>query len=1050
MSGRKLSRLCGSAALAALLAAASPALAKTERFDLPAQSLGAALRAFGQASNQAIIFSEDAVRGKDSRAVEGALDADEALRRLLVGSGLVASRTTSGVIYIVIAPPTADVSELIVTGSRLRRTDTETAAPVVMLNEDSLLERGYTNLGQLLNQSTANVPQLPITATQGFPAGTGKVSPNLFSLGTGRTLTLVNGRRMVASSSGLGDRSVDAGIIPAGLIKRVDIVQAGGAAVYGSEAIAGVVNYVLKQDFQGLELDAQYGVSSRGDNQKHDFRLTFGRNLDDGRGNVAIDLEYSKTRPLLEYARPSTAAAMRNVTNPANVSTTDGVPPTMYVAGSRLWQYNTDGVVFSAASGAPAALLRLNGSALQFSPGGHVVPYDTGLIQGASNVAVGGEGFDPRELSTLGAGLERGTANAFAHYDLTDNARLSGELLYARHEGTDPYGTQAVFRTINGSGSFGPVPFTRSNPFLSESDVAALSAASPAFAAGGPIYLARFFDLLPTRNRHSGTEVWRALVALEGDWRVADRNFYYSLSASRGRTGGELSVWGPWLSRLDNALNAVRNPAGQIVCAINADAVAANDDPACAPLNPFGSQTMTPAARAYISVLTGSRYTNVQDDYLAILGGELFQLPAGPVKFSLAYEHRRESVEFRPFQADLTGVASAGSPAVNRDAAYHTHEVSGELLVPLLGSDFDLPLVESLEVSGSYRNVDNSVAGRENVWGLGLRWEVGHGLTLRATESRNFRAPSLDQLFAPLTTASGQPLGSDPCDADRLGATAYPATRLRNCQALFAANPQWGPLAGFQDPAENTGLVAVTSGGNPSLRNETSRTTTFGLIYRPPNLSGLTFTADRLALTLRDGFVSLSPASFAAACYDNDEFPSDICENFTRNPANGWITAGRSTTFNAGRIRYEGEVYTLSYRLPVAGGALELAAEGTHTTLFTTQTVGFSVSRTDDSVAVPDWRARFDVRYARGPARLFWSMYYLPPERITRTATLETDPIPKVKANYTHTVSGQYAFPRFTVRAGVNNLFDKGPSFPTRTYGDIYGRQYFMGLRARF
>jgi iron complex outermembrane receptor protein len=112
--------------------------------------------------------------------------------------------------------------------------------------------------------------------------------------------------------------------------------------------------------------------------------------------------------------------------------------------------------------------------------------------------------------------------------------------------------------------------------------------------------------------------------------------------------------------------------------------------------------------------------------------------------------------------------------------------------------------------------------------------------------------------------------------------------------------------------------------------------------------------------------------------------------------------------------------------------------------------VGFRVNRTDDTVIVPDWRARFDVRYARGPLRLFWSVYYLPAEKMTRTATIETDPVPKVKANYTHTASAQYALGRVTLRGGVNNLFDEPPSFPTRAYGDIYGRQFFMGLRARF
>jgi iron complex outermembrane receptor protein len=1068
--GSSLSRLCGAAAVAALVCAAPfarAAQAQPLRIDLPAQSLGSALRAFAQASNQQIIFSENAVRGKESRSLTGAYSLDDGLRRLLAGSGLAANRTTSGVIYVSPLPQaapdiqaqTADqpVSELVVTGSRIRRADIETAAPVAMLDEDSLIERGYTNLGQLLNQVTSNVPQLPISASQGFPAGDGKTSPNLFNLGVGRTLTLVNGRRMVATSSGLGDRSVDAGAIPFNLIKRVEIVQAGGAAVYGSDAIAGVVNYVLKDDYEGLELNAQYGISSRSDNPKYDYSLLWGRNFADGRGNIAVDLEYSKTRPLLETDRPATAGAVRTVPNLANLSTTDGQPPSIYVSNGRLWQYNPNGVLFAVPSGSPASLLRLNGQALQFSANGHVVPYDTGVIQGTSSVAIGGDGLDTRALSTLGAGLERWNLSAIGHYDLTDHVKVSGELIYGRQVGYDPIGTQQIFRTINNTGPLGPILFNRDNPFLSAQDVATLSAASPAFASGQNLYLGRYVDALPSRDRHSETDVWRGVVALDGDFRAMDRDFYYSASFSRGQTEGMVRLWAPWLSHLDNALNATRDAAGRTVCAINADAMTANDDPGCVPLDPFGTGTITPAAAAYVSTLTGQRYRNIQDDFLATLGGDVVRLPAGLVKFSLAYEHRAESVAFRPFQADLLGLATTGSPTVARDGAYHTNEFSGELLVPIVGGGFTLPLVQALELDGSYRDVDNSIAGRERVWGVGGRWEVGYGLTLRASHSRNFRAPSLDQLFAPQSTATGQPLGSDPCDADRINGGAFPATRLKNCQALFAANPAWGPLATFQDPAENTGILAITSGGNPNLKNEVSKTTTYGLAFQPRYVPGLAFTADRIRVFLRDGFVSLSPASFAAACYDNDAYPADICGAFTRNPANGWITQGTSTTFNAGFIRYQGEVYNLSYRFPLGSvfggrdlGTLELAAEGTHTTLFETQTVGFRPSRTDDTVAMPDWRVRFDLRYARGPLRLFWSVYYLPPEKMSRTATIETDPTPKVKANATHTVSAQYALGRVTLRAGVNNLFDQQPSFPTRTYGDIYGRQYFMGLRARF
>jgi outer membrane receptor protein involved in Fe transport len=962
---------------------------------------------------------------------------------LAIGGGAQAQTSEAGT-----------VTEVVVTGSRIPRSDTKTIAPVTVLTQENLDERGIVNLGELLNQVTSNVPVLPISTSQGFPGGDGKQSPNLFNLGAGRTLTLVNGRRMVVSSSGLGDRVVDAGVIPSGLIQRVDIVQGGGASVYGSDAIAGVVNYVLKDHFQGLELDAQYGESSRGDYPKRSVRATWGKNFLDDRGNIAMDLSWSKTDSLLESARPTTASGIRSVTNPANTSTTDGIAPTMYVFDGRLWQYNRYGVIWATPNGTSAGLLRANGGALQFSPDGQtVIPYDTGAIQAGGSTAIGGQGLDTRDLSTLAAGLERYNYTAIGHYDITPHIKVSGEFLYSHEKSNDPFGTQQVFRTIGNSGAQGPLTFNNTNPFLTAADIATLSAASPTFAAGGNLSMTRFMDILPSRNRRTETDVFRVVGALDGDFKLGTRDFTWSASASRAVSDYELNLWAPYLSHLQNATAAVRNGAGQIVCAINADAVSTNDDAACAPLNPFGQGNESADARKYVSALTGSKYHNVQDDFLLVLGGDLIKLPAGPAKFSAAYEHRKETTEYRPFEADLLGITTTGSPAVNRDAGYKTDEYSGELLVPIVGGDFTLPLVQSLEVNGSYRYVDHSIAGGQKVWGYGGRWDTGLGFSFRASKSRNFRAPSLDQLFAPVSTRSGQPLGSDPCDADRINAGPYPAARLAACQKEFAAHPEWGPLTGFQDPAENTGIVSVTSGGNPDLKNEISNTTTWGLVFQPDYIKGLTVTIDRVEVALTDGLVSFTPATFAANCYDLGD--ASACANFTRN-AQGYITQAKSMAFNAGLITWNGDIWNVNYRFPLGAawgkelGTLELGAEVTHTTQYDVSTNGTTHTRSDGTTAVPDIRARFDVRYNKGPLRLFYSAYYMPSVKSSYTDTIETTPVPIVASNTVHNVSAQYNYRGYTLRAGVNNFTDQGPSFPTRTYGDIFGRQFYIGLRARY
>lgn len=221
---------------------------------------------------------------------------------------------------------TTAVDDIVVTGSRIRRVQTTTTAPVSVIDAEVLSERGFVQVGQALNQITSAAPSAPLASGSGSAAGSGQQFPNLFGLGAGRTLSLVNGRRFVTSSSGMGDRVVDTNLIPTGLLERVDVVQAGGAAVYGSDAIAGVINYVLKDDFEGLEVDAQYGISSRDDYPQTSLRMTLGDNYLDGRANLAANVEWSKSDPLYGQDRPRSNLSRLTVSNSANTSATDGVP----------------------------------------------------------------------------------------------------------------------------------------------------------------------------------------------------------------------------------------------------------------------------------------------------------------------------------------------------------------------------------------------------------------------------------------------------------------------------------------------------------------------------------------------------------------------------------------------------------------------------------------------------------------------------------------------------------------------------------------------------
>lgn len=955
-----------------------------------------------------------------------------------------------------------ELEDIVVTGSRIRRVNTDTAAPIVSIDSQALTDRGYISTAELLNQVTSLNPVLNQADGSGEASGTGQQAPSLLGLGAGRTLTLVNGRRFVTTSSGLGDSQVDANIIPTGLIERVEVVQAGGAAVYGSDAVGGVINYILRKDFEGLELDGQTGISSRGDYATYSLRGTYGTNFADGRGNVAVNVEWSKSPQLRFSARPLSNLARLTVTNPDDTGPNDGIPSVKEIYDAHFWPFNPNGVIFNVQAPLEMFLTRANGSPLQFGADGNIVPYDTGTVHNIP-FASGGDGFRYSDLVGLRTGVERLTSNVIGHYDVSDRVTLSTELLYARTKGQSL--PQGISRTVlnPGSPALGPIAFNRNNPFLTQDAIDTLSAASPAFAGGGNLYLSKYFyDLMPSGEQENTTDVYRAQLGLDGDFDMGSRNFYWSASLSHGRVEGSERLWRVNNARFNNALNAVRDGNGNIVCAINADADATNDDAACAPVNPFGNGNVSDAAREYVSVMAGTDYVNKQTDALLTLGGELFTLPAGEVQFSAAYEHRDERVSFTPLEANQLGLFDVGVREVPQSGKYNTDEFSGELLLPLLGEGFNLPGVQSLEANGAFRYVDNSIAGTEKVWSVGLRWEVVDGVMLRGSRSRNFRAPTLSQLFAPSSTAYDS-TGYDPCDADRINSGPNPAVRRANCEALFAAHPEWGNLADFQSSSENFQNALVTTGGNPDLQNEISKTWTYGLVLQPRFIPGLTIVADRIEIDLSNGLSAFTTEDFAATCYDSPDMPEEYCGAIERLAVGsdgitaGSIIEGRTTTVNAGVVRYRGEVYAVNYLVPLDSiftksdpGTLELALEATHTSLLTTSVTGATFTRTDNTIAQPEWTVRFDARYGYGPFRFTYQLYYMDEVKAKPDATIEDNPNPIIGSNMTHSISAQYMVGNVELRAGVSNLFDKQPSYPAIGYGDILGRRFYVGARVRY
>jgi outer membrane receptor protein involved in Fe transport len=323
-------------------------------------------------------------------------------------------------------------------------------------------------------------------------------------------------------------------------------------------------------------------------------------------------------------------------------------------------------------------------------------------------------------------------------------------------------------------------------------------------------------------------------------------------------------------------------------------------------------------------------------------------------------------------------------------------------------------------------------------------------------------------VFLP-TTAGFTFAVTDPCSRDNLFIGPNPAARLAHCQADWAANADYGgnPLAtapggpGFQDINENVPGVAFTNGGNPALQNEISRTKTIGVILQPTFAPGLTLVADHIQVDVSNGFVPFDMPTLLSICYDSPTVPTACTTGalFTRDPASGNVVTGHTATaVNAAHIRFRGQTFNLSYTFPLetlsgepGWGDVDLNLQATHTDeVSTTFIAGGTPTRTDGTRNQPHWAMKFDAHYTFEKFRFNYSLNFLGSAfRIDQQSTTPTTIYPRLSSNVIHNASAQYdVTDELTLRAGINNFTNERPSFPSINYGDIIGRQYFVGLNA--
>jgi iron complex outermembrane receptor protein len=1023
---------------------------------------------------------------------------------LLASVATAACLTVPGLAFAQAKPATAaaaakdvDVSEVVVTGSRIPRVDLQSVQPIQVITSETMDRKGFTNIADALNEiPSAGIPVNPIGDQGSF--GTGRNFVNIFNLGTNRTLVLVNGRRFVGGNPASiftganAGGQVDLNSIPTGLVDRIETIQAGGGAVYGSDAIAGVINIITKTQYEGVEVDGLYGISDRGDAESWRGRIVAGHKFLDDRLSLMGSYEYNETSALAFTDRPVTARQIAFANNPLNTSSTDGIPGAILIFNRRIPELTAGGLPFRTGGSALSGQLTIadptsptGRSFAQFAPDGTLVPYNQGQFYQAS-IASGGDGLNLAQLSSLQSPVKRHVVNGFGRFDVTDHVRLSTELLYAKANSEEPF-NQPIFNSSLFGGNSAALRFSTANPFLPAATRAQLLSqptplpGDPASPGNSLFFLDRASTDIGSNKTTSESETYRGVFNVDGDFQLNSHKFFWNASANFGENKGTFTSPNIDQTKFLFAIDAVRDASGNIVCR-DPTARAAG----CQPLNLFGLGARSQAALDYVAVQFVTKFEIKQTDYQANFGGDILDLPAGAWSFAAGWEYRKEESSFNPNDPQRLGVGRS-APITAISGSFHTNEYYVETTVPVFGKDFNFPLMRRLEFDGSYRKIDNSIAGSDKAWQYGGRWYPFHDLLLRAQKSRSFRAPAITETSLP--TATSFFTATDPCDARNIASGPSPATRAANCAADFTAA---GLPANFQLTSQvQAATVQGTTSGNPTLKNEIAEQWTVGAVYQPHFIPGLELHADWVHIDLANAIANFNLTSILQVCYDSPSRPADACGRFQRGLGSGArpgqilsagdvgpgnaVSGGPATGFiNAGYTHFEGLTAGASYHVALADwgarwsddpGSLNIKFDLFHVKRQETSVtgLGFDLNRDEGEIGNAKYQAKLEAEYIKSPFTVTWTLNYQSRSKFNNDFTPETRFPLTVDPYFVHDLAFTYDLGHWTERAGlgiegaqarliIRNVTNTEPPSGTTGLGvyDVIGRYYQFGLAARF
>lgn len=902
------------------------------------------------------------------------------------------------------------------TGSRLSRPTLSSPVPLTSVSVGELTETADVSLGDALN----DLPSLRSTYNQGnstrFIGTAGLNLLDLRGLGISRTLVLVNGKRHITTLP--GDYLVDVNTIPTDLLERVDVVTGGNSAVYGSDAVAGVVNFVLKRNYEGFTVRGQGAITSHGDRGTYFISSTWGKNFADGRGNIAVSGEYAHVNPLYFRDRDDIAGAFSgrcqiNQVEPTGTEETRGPDG---VANTADDTYGSDGIFDRAficgvrngsiSDGGTIGHLG-NGVYLRFDDAGNLyndVP--TTYLGSFTGNLIGSNGSTLRNTGIMAPGMDRYSTNLLAHYDFSDALRFSVEAKYVRvtanNEGQP---------TFMASATFNPTWYC-DNAFLSAQNMTALQT-NGLCSAGATntqsLPLSRFNIDLAGRGEKHKRETYRIVAAFDGtfndDWKY-ELSFNYgelrtdmfATNVLRVKNDAGTAADGLGLA-VDAVLapvgyagtNFVLNGAGQkVICRAN---FASNTRPDCVPINLFGQNRYSPAAQAFVNgtAQRGEKATqfvaalNVAGDL-----SQLFELPGGPIGFVLGSEYREETAFSDYDQASKNGAFFFNRFATFAPPKFTVKEAYAEIDLPLLK---DLPFAKELTVRGAGRVSDyNTTTGTVWAWNVDGIWAPIEDVRFRAAFATSVRAPTQSDLFFPQTQNFA--FLSDPCDSNNINsgpnrvancaADGVPTTYTAAVTAACVSTPYPGVPAGpWRNCTALTSSTGFVSGGNPTLVAERGKSLTIGMVVEPRMIPGLSLTVDYYRIQVTSLIAALPAQTILNLCYDDASGISNpFCSTVNRDPITGLFVqpAVISGGVNFAKQKTEGFDVDVSYRKTFDNGhKVTFRGIATRVTLldnYVDPTRQDLPNRQLGELGDPTWAANFSVNYDFGPIDVSYTARY--------------------------------------------------------------------------